>query len=101
MREVNPSHPVALRPDTDYVFVVRGLSSNAAVRAEVHGSRSVARLPSSNGAFELRSHFKTGPKDFLARRHPASLSKANRLRGSVTCRCRKQAVDRNFFGKLT
>jgi hypothetical protein len=64
MREVNPSHPVALRPDTDYVFVVRGLSSNAAVRAEVHGSRSVARLPSANGAFELRSHFKTGPKDF-------------------------------------
>jgi hypothetical protein len=64
LQEVNPSHPVALRPGTEYVLVVKGLASNATVRVEVHGASASTETSAGSPAFALRREFRTDEKEF-------------------------------------
>jgi hypothetical protein len=63
---VNPSHPVGLRPNTRYTLAGRiRTEDGATLRFEVQRSRDQEPAPTTPGAWaEFRREFETGPADF-------------------------------------
>lgn len=67
VQEVNPSHPIALRPNTRYVVSARvRTETGAALRLEVHGATTDQPIASTQPPewTAFRHEFSTGPNDY-------------------------------------